>query len=217
MLFISEQIEQPAKIIEEATDDGVKTMYLEGIFMQDTIRNRNGRMYPKRVMQESIRKYQETFIDTKRAMGELNHPTSPQVNPERASHIITSLKEDGNNWIGKAKILSTPMGSLVRNLIEDGVNLGVSSRGLGAVKESNGVNVVQNGYYITAVDVVSDPSAPEAFVNGIMENKEWIIEDGILVEKELETIQEEIEKEIKKLTFKEDKLKEVFQKVLMNI
>jgi len=193
MIFITEQVEQVASIIEEDTN-GKKQMFIEGIFLQDSVKNRNGRIYPKDVMSEAVSRYKTEFIDTKRSISELNHPTTPQVNPERASHMITGLKESGSDWIGKAKILNTPMGSIVRNLIEDGVSMGVSSRGLGAVKESNGANVVQNGFYITAIDVVSDPSAPDAFINGIMENKEWIFENGILVEREIEQVQEIVNK-----------------------
>lgn len=216
MKFITETLD--TKVITQLDEStGRKVMYIEGIFLQDTVKNRNGRVYPKQVMAEAVNKYIETYVSTNRAMGELNHPPTPQVNPERAAHIITSLKEDGNNWIGRAKILNTPMGNLVRNLIEDGVQMGVSSRGLGAVKESNGANVVQSGYYITAIDEVSDPSAPEAFVNGIMENKEWIFENGILVEREIETAKKIINKSVKTGNFDSDFLTSFLNNVITNI
>lgn len=216
MQLISELVETINPIIEESAD-GKKHMYIEGVFMQDSIKNRNGRIYPKKVMQESVSKYMESFVNKNRAMGELNHPQSPQVNPERASHLITSLREEGENWVGKAKILETPMGSIVKNLIEGGVQLGVSSRGLGSVKESNGANVVQNGYTITAIDTVSDPSAPSAFVNGIMEGKEWILENGILVEKEMEDVQEFVDKEVRMKRFDDAAMQALFNKIITNL
>lgn len=216
MQLISELIEVARPVIEESAD-GKKSMFLEGIYMQDSVKNRNGRMYPKKVMKETVQKYIEDFVSTKRAMGELNHPASPQVNPERASHLVVSLKEDGTNWIGRAKILSTPMGKLVENLISDGVQMGVSSRGLGAVKESEGVNVVQNGFILTAIDVVSDPSAPDAFVNGIMEGKEWIVENGILVEKQIEEIQTTVNKTVRAGNFTEEFLEQLFNKIVTKI
>jgi hypothetical protein len=214
MLFITEEIRDinMQTITEEV--DGKKYMFIEGVFLQDSIKNRNGRIYPKQVMHEAVSKYKMEYINTKRSISELNHPTSPQVNPERASHMVTSLNEDGNNWIGKAKLLNTPMGNLVKNLIEDGVQMGVSSRGLGSVKESNGANVVQNGYNITAIDVVSDPSAPDAFVNGIMENKEWIFDNGILVEREIESIKKQVNESVRKNNFNDDVLKSIFHKIV---
>ena len=219
MILIREDFDEiQTNIITESEDiGGKKTMYIEGVFMQDTLKNRNGRIYPKEVMSNAVNQYVEKFVSTKRSLGELNHPTYASVNPERASHMITSLKEDGNNWIGKAKILNTPMGSIVKNLIEDGVQLGVSSRGLGSVKESNGANVVQSDFWISAVDTVSDPSAPDAFVNGIMENKEWILENGVLVEKELEEIQEEINDLVKHRRFDNKAMESIFQKVVINL
>jgi len=217
MQFITETLADTHVLTELDKSTGNKQMFLEGIFMQDTIKNRNGRVYPKAVMAEAVNKYIETYVTPKRSMGELNHPPTPQVNPERASHIITSLREDGNNWMGKAKVLNTPMGNLVRNLIDDGVQMGVSSRGLGAVKESNGANVVQSGYFITAVDTVSDPSAPEAFVNGIMENKEWIFENGILVEREIEDVKHKVNKAVATGNFDEDFLTDMFKNILTNI
>jgi hypothetical protein len=168
-------------------------------------------------MQEAVNQYNIDYILPKRSLGELNHPTTAQVNPERASHLILSIREDGSNWIGKSKILNTPLGAIVRNLIQDGVSMGVSSRGLGAVKESNGINVVQSGYNITAIDVVSDPSAPGAFVNGIMENKEWIFENGILVEKEITDIQHEVNNSAKNGNFSKELLTKIFNNIVIKL
>lgn len=185
MKLITETVEDVKYIVEEK--DGKKSMYIEGVFLQSDLKNRNGRMYPKEIMQREVARYTKENIDTKRAMGELGHPDGPTVNLDRVSHLITSLKEDGNNYIGKAKILDTPMGNIARNLIEEGAQLGVSSRGLGSLKERNGINEVQDDFMLsTAADIVSDPSAPDAFVRGIMENREWILENGIWQEREVD-------------------------------
>ncbi len=185
MKLITETVEDVKYILEEK--DGKKSMYIEGVFLQSDLKNRNGRIYPKEIMQREVARYTKENIDTKRAMGELGHPDGPTVNLDRVSHLITSLKEDGNNYIGKAKILDTPMGNIARNLIEEGAQLGVSSRGLGSLKERNGINEVQDDFMLsTAADIVSDPSAPDAFVRGIMENKEWILENGIWQEREVD-------------------------------
>lgn len=219
MILIREDFDKiQTEIVTESKEDGGKsTMYIEGIFMQDTLKNRNGRIYPKEVLSNAVKQYNEKYVSTKRSLGELNHPTYASVNPERASHMITSLKEDGNNWIGKAKVLNTPMGSIVHNLIEDGVQLGVSSRGLGSVKESKGANVVQNDFWISAVDTVADPSAPDAFVNGIMENKEWILENGVLVEKDLEKIQDDIDNLVRHNRFDDSAMEAIFKNVITNL
>tara|TARA_A200000159_G_C7329063_1_gene342194 strand:+ start:2035 stop:2688 length:654 start_codon:yes stop_codon:yes gene_type:complete len=185
MKLITETVDDVKYIVEEK--DGKKSMYIEGVFLQSDLKNRNGRMYPKEIMQREVARYTKENIDTKRAMGELGHPDGPTVNLDRVSHLITSLKEDGNNYIGKAKILDTPMGNIARNLIEEGAQLGVSSRGLGSLKERNGINEVQDDFMLsTAADIVSDPSAPDAFVRGIMENREWILENGIWQEREVD-------------------------------
>lgn len=215
MIFITEQIDEVSTVIEEDVQ-GKKTMYIEGIFLQDTIKNRNGRVYPKQVMAEAVDKYRNEYIGTRRSISELNHPTSPQVNPERASHMIVSIKENGTNWMGRAKVLNTPMGSILQNLVTDGVSMGVSSRGLGSIRESNGVNVVQRGYHMTAIDAVSDPSAPEAFVNGIMENKEWIFENGVLVEREIEEVQKTVKRGIRGMDSDELQRK-IFNEILMKL
>lgn len=185
MKLIKEMVEDVQYIVEES--NGKKNMYIEGVFLQSDLKNRNGRVYPKEIMQREVARYTKESIDTKRAMGELGHPDGPTVNLDRVSHLIVSLKEDGNNYIGKAKILDTPMGNIARNLIEEGAQLGVSSRGLGSLKERNGINEVQDDFMLsTAADIVSDPSAPDAFVQGIMENREWILENGIWQEKEVD-------------------------------
>ena len=185
MKLITETVEDVKYIVEEK--DGKKSMFIEGVFLQSELKNRNGRMYPKEIMQREVARYTKENIDTKRAMGELGHPDGPTVNLDRVSHLITSLKEDGNNYIGRAKILDTPMGNIARNLIEEGAQLGVSSRGLGSLKERNGINEVQDDFMLsTAADIVSDPSAPDAFVRGIMENREWIMENGCWREREID-------------------------------
>ena len=185
MKLITEVVEDLQYIVEEK--DGKKNLFIEGIFLQSDLKNRNGRVYPREIMQREVARYTKESIDSKRAMGELGHTDGPTVNLDRVSHLIVSLKEDGNNWIGKAKILDTPMGMIARNLIEGGAQLGVSSRGLGSLKERNGINEVQDDFMLsTAADIVSDPSAPDAFVRGIMENKEWIMENGIWQERQVD-------------------------------
>lgn len=153
--------------------NGSKSHYIRGIFMQAETKNRNGRMYPKSTMESQVATYQD-LIKSKRALSELGHPANPQINLDKVSHLITELKMDGNNVVGKAKILDTPMGKIAKNLLDEGVKLGVSSRGLGSLVEKNGVNIVQPDFMLTAIDIVADPSAPEAFVEGIMEGAEWV-------------------------------------------
>ena len=166
--------------------NGKKELFIEGIFMQAETKNRNGRIYPKEILKREVDKYIQNHVNPRTALGELNHPTSPSVNPERSCHLITNLRLEGNNYIGKAKVLSTPMGTIVRNLIDDNVQLGVSSRGLGSLKEGTdqyrGSRVVQKDYNFITVDVVSDPSAHDAWVNGIFESVHYIIENGMVRE-----------------------------------
>lgn len=192
------------KLITEVTEDiqylseeknGKRHLYIEGVFLQSNITNRNNRSYPKEIMRKEVDRYRTEQIDKKRAMGELGHPEGPTLNLDRVSHMITSLKEDGDNWIGKAKILDTPMGNIVKNLMDEGAQLGVSSRGLGSLKEKNGINEVQDDFVLsTAADIVADPSAPDAFVRGIMENKEWMMVNGVWTEREMEVTQQIINK-----------------------
>ena len=185
MKLITEEISN-VKIITEGKGSN-KKLYIEGVFLQGNLKNRNGRMYPMETLSREVSRYNEAFVQKGRALGELGHPDGPTVNLDRVSHLITSLKEDGNNYIGRAKILDTPMGNIARNLIEEGAQLGVSSRGLGSLKERNGINEVQDDFMLsTAADIVSDPSAPDAFVRGIMENREWIMENGCWREREVD-------------------------------
>ena len=180
--LIAEAVEEVEYITEEK-DDGGKNYKIRGIFMQADIKNRNGRVYPMEVLDEEVKKYNEKFIQQNRAFGELGHPDGPTVNLERVSHMITSLKPDGKNFIGEAKIMDTPMGKIVKNLMDEGAKLGVSSRGMGSLKQKDGANVVSDDFYLaTAADIVADPSAPNAFVEGIMEGKEWVWNNGALVE-----------------------------------
>ena len=174
MKLITEVLEQDLAIITEGKN---KDLYIEGIFMQSSIKNRNGRIYPKDIMSKEVTRYVNEEIKSSRSIGELNHPPNPVINPERASHLITSLSESGNDVIGRAKILNTPMGSIVKGLLEGGVKLGVSSRGLGSLTKKNGASVVGNDFKLVTIDVVADPSAPSAFVEGIMENAEWVYDD----------------------------------------
>jgi hypothetical protein len=172
-----------AEIVEEVqiiTEEKDKNLYIEGIFLQSEVANRNKRIYPKPIMEREVQRYIKEYVDAKRAFGELGHPEGPTINLDRVSHIITSLREDGSNYIGRAKILETPMGNIAKNLIQGGAKLGVSSRGLGSLKiNSDGINEVQDDFFLaTAADIVADPSAPDAFVQGIMENKEWMFVDG---------------------------------------
>ena len=185
MKLIREEIEQVEVIVEER--NGKKNMFIEGIFLQGDLKNRNGRMYPMETLRREVQRYSENHIHAGRALGELGHPDGPTVNLDRVSHKIVSLKESGNNFIGKAKILSTPMGKIAESLISEGVKLGVSSRGIGSLKQTReGVNVVGDDFMLsTAADIVSDPSAPDAFVEGIMEGKDWVWDGGILRESQV--------------------------------
>ena len=186
MKLITEEISN-VKIITEGKGSN-KKLYIEGVFLQGNLKNRNGRMYPMETLSREVSRYNEAFVQKGRALGELGHPDGPTVNLDRVSHKIVSLKENGSNFIGKAKILSTPMGKIASSLLDEGVKLGVSSRGIGSLKMSKeGVNMVGDDFMLaTAADIVADPSAPDAFVEGIMEGKEWIWEGSILREKAAE-------------------------------
>lgn len=174
-------------VTEETSDKNKPNVFIEGVFLQSDIKNKNGRIYPRAIMQREVARYVKENILTKRAYGELGHPDGPTVNLDRVSHMITSLREDGNNYIGRAKIMDTPMGKIVKELISEGAQLGVSSRGLGSLKERNGINEVQDDFMLaTAADIVADPSAPDAFVNGIMEGKEWVFVNGKWTEQDIE-------------------------------
>jgi hypothetical protein len=183
MKLIKEVTETVSYLAEEK--DGKKNLYIQGPFLQAELVNRNGRKYLKEVMAKEVARYTENYVNKNRAFGELGHPDTPTINLDRVSHLTTELHQDGNNWIGKAKILDTPMGTIVKNLIEGGAQIGVSSRGMGSLKNVNGVNVVQDDFHLaTAADIVADPSAPDAFVQGIMEGKEWMLVNGIWTEQD---------------------------------
>ena len=193
MKLITETIENIEVLTEER--NGKKDYKIKGIFMQADIKNRNGRIYPVGTLAKEVKRYNEQFINKKRAFGELGHPDGPTVNLERVSHMITSLKPEGKNFIGEAKIMDTPYGKIVKNLIDEGAQLGVSSRGMGSLQSGAQGNVVGKDFYLaTAADRVADPSAPDAFVEGIMEGKEWVWDNGVLKSMEVEKYKEEIEK-----------------------
>ena len=193
MLLITEQRDD-IKCLTEATEDGKKNYFIEGIFMQSEKVNRNGRMYEREILFNEADRYNKEYVQKSRAMGELGHPDGPSLNLERVCHNIVEMKFDGDNVMGKAKILDTPYGKIVKSLIDDGVKLGVSTRGMGTLEEKNGVKMVKEDFMLTAVDVVADPSAPDAFVNGIMEGKEWVWNNGMLKEREIETYRKTITK-----------------------
>ncbi len=193
MKLIREEIET-AKVTITEGKDGKKSHFIEGVFLQGEIKNRNGRMYPISTLQREAKNYNTKYIEKGRALGELGHPDGPTINLDRVSHLITSLKQEGNNYVGKARLLDTPMGNIAKNLIDEGVKLGVSSRGLGTIRERDGVKVVMDDFMLaTAADIVADPSAPDAFVNGIMEGKEWIYNNGSVQEQTVEQIKKRID------------------------
>jgi hypothetical protein len=178
MKLIKEQVEEVKLVVEEKLGKG-KEYFLEGVFLQSNLKNRNGRVYPKEIMAKEVDRYNKEYISKNRAFGELGHPDTPSINLDRTAIMIKSLKQEGDNWIGKAKVMDTPYGKIVKNLIDEGAQLGVSSRGLGSLKMVNGTNLVQDDFMLaTAADVVADPSAPDAFVNGIMEGAEWVYNAG---------------------------------------
>ena len=192
MKLITETIEDVKILTEEK--NGKKLLYIEGVFLQSELKNRNGRMYPFNVLNKEVERYNEEYVKSKRALGELGHPDGPTINLDRVSHRITSLRAEGNNFIGKAQILDTPMGNIAKNLLGEGVQLGVSSRGMGSIQRSEDCNVVADDFMLTtAADILADPSAPDAFVNGIMEGKEWVWDNGLLKEKEVAKYQRYIE------------------------
>ena len=191
--LFSEAVEEVEYITEEK-ESGGKNYKIKGIFLQADIKNRNGRVYPMEVSEKEVAKYNRNFIKENRAFGELGHPDGPTVNLERVSHMITSLTPDGKNFIGEAKIMETPMGKIVKNLMDEGAKLGVSSRGMGSLNQKNGANYVRDDFYLaTAADIVADPSAPNAFVEGIMEGKEWVWNHGSLVEAHVADLKEKFD------------------------
>ena len=215
--LISEHIEQDTDyLIEQDEKTGNKNYKIKGIFMQADIKNRNGRIYPMEVLQKEVKRYNKQYINEKRAFGELGHPDGPTVNLERASHMITALYPDGKNFIGEAKILKTPMGNIVKSLMDEGAKLGVSSRGMGSLDQKNGANYVRNDFYLaTAADIVADPSAPNAFVEGIMEGKEWVWNNGLIKEADIAQMKDNIEENYAKRNAKANALE--FAKFLQKL
>tara|TARA_A100001234_G_scaffold156783_1_gene138370 strand:- start:9 stop:653 length:645 start_codon:yes stop_codon:yes gene_type:complete len=192
MKLITETIEDVKILTEEK--NGKKLLYIEGVFLQSELKNRNGRMYPFSVLEREVQRYNEEYVKSKRALGELGHPDGPTINLDRVSHRITDLHAEGNNFIGKAQILDTPMGNIAKNLLGEGVQLGVSSRGMGSIQKKEDCNVVADDFMLTtAADIVADPSAPDAFVNGIMEGREWVWDNGILKESKVDKYQRYID------------------------
>tara|TARA_Y100000401_G_scaffold55004_1_gene43339 strand:- start:25 stop:669 length:645 start_codon:yes stop_codon:yes gene_type:complete len=192
MRLIAEEITTVDFICEDK--EGKKNYFIEGVFLQAELKNRNNRMYPLKTLSKEVAKYDENYIQKGRALGELGHPDGPSINLDRVSHKILSLKEDGNNFIGKAKLLDTPMGGIAKNLLDEGVKLGVSSRGMGSIRKEENCNVVMDDFMLaTAADIVADPSAPDAFVDGIMEGKEWVWDNGVLKEANVAQIKQEID------------------------
>lgn len=214
MKLIVEHIEDIQFLTEEK--DGKEYTYIQGVFLQGDIKNRNGRVYPMPVLQREVTNYNQNYIDKSRALGELGHPDGPTINLDRVSHKIVELYQDGSNFIGKAKLLETPMGSIAKNLLREGVQLGVSSRGVGSLESKDGSNYVRDDFMLTtAADIVADPSAPDAFVNGIMEGKEWVWENGLLKEAEIQRVKKELEKVSRNQL--EGKILESFEKLLFNL
>tara|TARA_R110000868_G_scaffold210018_2_gene459963 strand:- start:1696 stop:2352 length:657 start_codon:yes stop_codon:yes gene_type:complete len=194
MKLITEYTENDVRYIVEKKESGEKNFVIEGIFAQAEGKNRNGRVYPKAVMENAVNRYVDSQVKTGRAVGELNHPEGPTVNLDKVSHLITDLHMEDNNVMGKARILNTPMGKIVQGLLEGGVQLGVSTRGMGSLEQRNGVMYVKDDFMLNTVDIVQDPSAPQAFVNGIMEGVEWVWHNGIIEAREIERIETEIKK-----------------------
>ena len=206
MKLISEHVDD-VELICEATEDVKKNYKIRGVFMQAEIKNRNGRMYPQTVLENEVKRYNKEYVKQKRAFGELGHPDGPTVNLERVSHMITKLTPEGKNFIGEAKIMDTPYGKIVKNLIDEGAKLGVSSRGMGSLEPKRNMQIVKDDFYLaTAADIVADPSAPNAFVEGIMEGKEWVWDNGVIKERDIEEWKQYIN-EAKRLRLAEAKAK----------
>jgi len=209
------ELNETVSYVTEAKENGKKNLYIEGVFLQSEVKNRNGRVYPKAVLEREVGRYSEQFISKGRAFGELGHPDGPQINLDRVSHIIESLKSDGSNWIGRAKITDTPMGNIARGLIESGAQLGVSTRGMGSLKLTReGVNEVQDDFHLaTAADIVADPSAPDAFVNGIMEGVEYFWENNMIVARNAKN---QVEQAVRSREFETKKF-EIFENFINQI
>ena len=214
MKLISEEVTNAEYLIEEK--NGKKEYKIRGVFLQSNVKNRNGRVYPREILVREVNRYNKDFVERKRAFGELGHPDGPTINLERVSHMITKLTSNGKDFIGEAKIMNTPYGKIVKGLIDEGAQMGVSSRGMGSIMNRNGVNYVKDDFYLaTAADIVADPSAPDAFVEGIMEAKEWVWENGILKEKDIEAWKHQV-RNAKQRALEEVKLK-VFESFLKKL
>ena len=214
MKLISEEVTNAEYVVEDK--NGKKEYKIRGVFLQSEVKNRNGRVYPKNILLKEVRRYNKEFINKNRAFGELGHPDGPTVNLERVSHMVKKLYPEGDNFIGEAKIMDTPYGKIVKGLIDEGAQLGVSSRGMGSIEQRNGASYVKDDFYLaTAADIVADPSAPDAFVEGIMEGKEWVWDNGLLIEKDVEAWKMEmIRKQRRALDGKKLKIFETFLKKL---
>jgi len=214
MKLISEEVQNAEYLVEE--NNGKKEYKIRGVFLQSEIKNRNGRVYPREILVREVNRYTKEFINKNRAFGELGHPDGPTVNLERVCHMVKSLKQDGKDFIGEAKIMDTPYGKIVKGLIDEGAQLGVSSRGMGSLIQRNGVNYVKDDFYLaTAADIVADPSAPDAFVEGIMESKEWVWDNGVLKEKDIESWKNQV-RTARQRSLEEAKLK-VFESFLKKL
>ena len=211
MKLISESIEDVEYLFEEDTE-GKKNYKIRGPFLQAEIKNRNGRVYPLSILEKEVGRYNKEYIQKNRAFGELGHPDGPTVNLERVSHMITGLHPDGNNFIGEAKVMDTPYGKIVKNLIDEGAKLGVSSRGMGSLEPRRGVNFVKDDFYLaTAADIVADPSAPNAFVEGIMEGKEWVWDNGAVKEMDIAAYKQQLDMKYARAQAREEKAVEIFE------
>jgi hypothetical protein len=220
MKLITEVFED-LRTITEAREDGKKNVFIEGVFLQGGIKNRNGRMYPVETLAKEVERYNEAYVKSGRALGELGHPEGPQINLDRVSHLITNLRQEGTNFIGRAKIMDTPFGNIAKGLVSEGVKLGVSSRGMGSLKlNKEGINEVQDDFYLaTAADIVADPSAPDAFVNGIMEGVEWIWENELLIAKKTQVAEQTVQTIEKAVSSRDLEVKKfkIFEKYLNEI
>ena len=221
MKFIKELVEEVNIIVEENSEvpNGKKSYFIDGIYIQADKANRNGRVYPMDIIGKEVNRYKESFIDTKRALGELGHPETGSINLDRASHLITKLEQNGNDFVGRAKILDTPHGKIAKNFIDEGVKLGVSTRGFGTLKEadSKGIQEVCPDFHLATVDIVADPSAPDAFVNGIMEGRDYYLtESGLIVERKVEKLKKEVKK-LTKVQIDEGKLLTLFEDFMKNL
>ena len=217
MKLISESIED-IEYITEDDDEGKKNYRIRGVFLQAEVKNRNGRIYPMPVLEKEVSRYNKEYVQKNRAFGELGHPDGPTVNLERVSHMITSLHPDGKNFIGEAKIMDTPYGKIVKNLINEGAKLGVSSRGMGSLEPRRGAQVVKDDFYLaTAADIVADPSAPNAFVEGIMEGKEWVWQNGAVKEMDIEAYRKELNMKYQRAQAREEKAVEIFENFMSKL